>query len=482
MIAYNTFFFYNKYIYMSSSNTSSSFLFSLISSPFLTSSDYSFNELFSLKEYINENYNDTGILFLNDIDILSRLYHPHLLHSLFLFSPSSSPSFSNLSLLLPLSTNSLSSLFNDHTMSTSQKLPILFKIAHAIHFLHSHRFLFLNLSPSSVSFSSPSHPFLSNFHHSLYLSSFSPPFSLSSFSSFTHLPPELLSSSPSSPCFSSDSWSFGLLLFSFITNNNIYNSSLSPSSFLLSLSDLFSPSSLSSTLDSSLINVSPSLSPLVKNLLSSLLSFDPTQRLSFSQILTHDLFSSFSFSSIPSSLIPPFILSYHPDHRSIIKLIIYWCQSFFSSLSSELLFLSCDLFFRVSPFFSSSSSIFLMSLAVSCIWISLKFLYSSLSSSFSLSSFLPPFLSLHPSLSSSILLSTELDILYYLNGIININSLYLSCSNKLHLHLSLQHIILHSDSSFYLSVDFPSWSNILSLYPSPVSLPISISSLFSNST
>lgn len=109
--------------------------------------------IFALK-YVRktEGYQDVGLEELNEIDILSRVHHPHIIHATQILTRRNCQ-ISNLAIVLPLADDTLSgftAVSRIRNTTTEDKLPILYKLATALEFLHQANILYLDIKTTNV--------------------------------------------------------------------------------------------------------------------------------------------------------------------------------------------------------------------------------------------------------------------------------------------------------------------------------------------
>lgn len=108
------------------------------------------NDLYALKYLKDSKYNENGISNLQEIDILSRLEHPNLLHIKSILTKDSCD-IENIGLITDLALFDLNTFLNYNKILTiKDKLPILFSIANGLAYLHKFDILHLDIKPDNI--------------------------------------------------------------------------------------------------------------------------------------------------------------------------------------------------------------------------------------------------------------------------------------------------------------------------------------------
>src|SRR3989304_6822237 len=106
--------------------------------------------LYAFKYIIPDpSYNKFGLDSLNEIDILTRVNHPYIIHAASIIT-SQTCQIDGLAIILPLADRSLYDLIKDPVTTTDMKLPILYKLASALDFLHHNNILHLDIKAPNV--------------------------------------------------------------------------------------------------------------------------------------------------------------------------------------------------------------------------------------------------------------------------------------------------------------------------------------------
>ena len=76
---------------------------------------------------------------LNEIDILSRINHPYIIHTPGIITKHDFH-IDGIAIILPLADRTLFNIITDYNMTTEDKLPILYKLSTALAFLINQKF------------------------------------------------------------------------------------------------------------------------------------------------------------------------------------------------------------------------------------------------------------------------------------------------------------------------------------------------------
>lgn len=408
--------------------------------------------------------NDTyDIDNLAEIDVLSRIYHPHIIHVHKIITPLDC-NIDNIALILPLGERTLHDILSDPSSTTDVKLPILFKLASALDFMHKSGILHLDIKASNVILQDikSNNPKFIDFGIGMLVDDASigqesPYIHVT----FDHRAPEILNGSNiyNAPV---DVWAFGIMMLYILSSKEIYISqdlTLSPKDFYTIVVKTFTDKT---TISSLLTNVRPKYQALCIDLLSKILVIDPTKRLTARQICNHPVFDEFRTVVTGGIDIPPITTDYSKDHRDIIKLIIHWSMSYHNKDKVKLLFLAIDLFNRVGSFYKDKSPQERITISATCIWMASKLVSSKL---VHLDPFIREINIMAPHITSKQIYQAEFEIINHLNGVLNVLHLYNACDNLNDLKISFNNIVLDKDSTLYGRVDVPSWSKILKQLP-----------------
>lgn len=430
-------------------------------------------DLFAFKYMTSRmSYERYGLEGLNEIDILSRVNHPYVIHVATIITPHNCD-IDGLAIVLPLAERTLHALHRDNRATSDIKLPIFFKLATALDFLHSHNILHLDIKAQNVVLQdlNNNHPFFIDFGLSMVVDDTSKgrdDYRLRV--TMDHRPPELLVD-PKAPDLlgapylynaAVDVWSFGIMMLYMMGGTDIYNvdfKTITPETFKHVVIRTFNnPLVITALLESVRIEYRDDCI----DLLSRILRIDPKERLTTHQISQHPLFDKFR-KPVVGSLIEPHVgYDYAPDHRDILKLLINWGHKIYSNSRIELLFLAVDLYNRASSYYKERTPLARMSLAATTLWMAGKLLDNK----DPLDTFYLPFINeMVPSITAKDILSAEVEIVHLLGGVLNISRLYRECKTANDLIYSFQHVVLASDPTTYARVDIPAWLAVVQTLP-----------------
>lgn len=413
-------------------------------------------DLYAFKYILpDESYKITGLDSLNEIDIVSRVDHPYIIHAAKIIT-SHNCNIDGLAIVLPLADRTLFDIIADPRMTTEMKLPILYKLAMALDFLHRNHILHLDIKITNAVLQgiNDNHPYFIDFGLSMIVDDVvKGKYNTSTRVTFDHRAPEILSGGRTYNA-AVDVWAFGIMCLYVLSGRGIFNvnfSTITPELFHTIVVNMFFNPDI---FDAFFSGVREKYRAPLKDLFSGMLQVDPTRRITARQICDHTIFDEFR-QVVDGKLIEPYIpYDYAQDHRDILKLLIYWCTTLYSNSRAELLFLAVDLFNRVASFYKDRTPLDRMSLAATCIWVAAKLTDSKM---IPLDIYIPELVKMVPGITANHILQIEIEIIHLLNGILHISALYRSCTSANELILSFQHIILSKDPTIYARTDVPAW-------------------------
>lgn len=381
--------------------------------------------------YIYKSYSD--ILesdILHEIDITSRLHHPYIL---------SNSGFYSSFLLYPLSHYSLYDVVKKSDQPTIMKLPILHKIAQALSYLHDNNIIHRHIQIDQV-YILNNNPLLSIFP----LSS-SPP-------DITYFAPEILNTTNFS--FKTDVWSFGILMLYVLSEQGIFNCDISNKDLLRRQMEYLSYSFNSYRSDPQFVeNFLYTISPKYKEkcilLLSKIFSLNPSDRPTMKEIVSNPLFQGPPSDLIVSSVPPNLSLQCADDSRELLKVMLHLIKNLYPTESAELIFLSTDLFYRVSSFYITSSPDIRTFVMLSCLYLSSLYLNCKNTSS---DYIISEVRKLYPDISFTDVIKYSRELLEKLSGRININPIYSKCNGLRETKWFMLNLILSRNSSDYYNI------------------------------
>jgi len=414
-------------------------------------------DIFAFK-YIRsgEIYKSYGIDSLVEIDILSRIHHPNIIQSLKILT-STDHQIDGLALILPLADRTLYDCLTDPMMTTLNKIPILFKIAKSLEFLHKNNILHLDIKMSNVVLQG-NNPFLIDFGLSLIVDDAIIGRCLSNDRvTLDYRAPEILKGETIYNT-KVDIWSLGILMLYFLSGKIIYQvdmNTITNKELYNVIVKRFSNQDIYKEL---LINVNNEYRSICQDLLSKILQVDPTKRISIEEICNHKLFDNYRTIINGTTIDQRINYDYASDQRSLIKLLIQWTSDIFGNNPVEILFLAIDLFNRVSSYYKNEEEIKRIHVVASCIWMSAKITeYQYMKLPIYIEKLTP----LVKNIIDTIILQCEMEIISHLSGILYLSKLYKQARNTTDLKLSFDSIIMSQDSTLYARVDTERWENIL---------------------
>lgn len=420
-------------------------------------------DLFAFKYILPDvSYQTLGLDSLNEIDILSRVDHPYIIHAAKIIT-SHNCEIDGLAVVLPLADRTLFDIIRDPHVTTDDKLPILYRLATALDFLHLNNILHLDIKATNVVLQgiTENHPYLIDFGLSMIVDDVvKGKYDNSTRVTIDHRAPEILAGSRVYNA-AVDVWAFGIMMLYILSGQGIFNvnfATITPAELNATIINMFADPKI---FDGYLVGVRDTYRPLCKDLLSRILQINPAQRLTASQICNHPLFNQFKI-PVNGILIEPYIPhDYADDHRDILKILIHWATTIYHDSRAELLFLAVDLFNRTSSFYTKRTPLDRMSLAATCLWVAAKLTDSKM---VPLDVYIPSVTAIVKDITASEILKIEIEIIYLLNGILHVSKLYRSCTTAEELRLSLHHVILSRDTNTYAQTDIPAWLEVMKNY------------------
>lgn len=410
--------------------------------------------LFAFKYVLPDgDYLHRGLDSLNEIDILSRVHHPHIIHAVRVIT-SHNCQIDGTAIILPLADRTLFDIIRGQQyLVTEEKLPVLFKLATALEFLHRSRILHLDIKSTNAVLQGNT-PYLIDFGLSMVVDDVVVgKYDAGIKVTLDYRAPEILAGGRIYNA-AVDVWAFGIMMLYILSNTGIYNvdfSKISDQNLYEVVTARFSDPN---TLPTLLAGVRTKYQMQCFDLLSRILQINPTQRITAREICDHPLFDEFRQPIDGFLDLPPIAHDYAPDHRDILKLMIHWAQALYSSSRAELLFLAVDLFNRTSSFYKDRQPLDRMGLAATCLWVAAKLTDSPM---IPLNIYVPELLRMVPGITAAMILNDEIEIIHLLSGVLNVSQLYSASKTGDELKLSLNHIILSRDSTLYARTDILRW-------------------------
>lgn len=405
-------------------------------------------------------YEQVGLQSLNEIDILSRVHHPHIIHAAQILTAHNCQ-IDGLAVILPLADRTLFDIITNPTITTEYKLPILYKLASALEFMHRANILHLDIKSTNVVLQG-THPYFIDFGLSMVVPNvttgiYEPSLRVT----IDHRAPEIVAGGRVYNA-AVDVWAFGIMMLYVISSRNIFNLDFSQPVNATAFHELqLQLFSNPQTIPNLLVNVAPKYRALATDLLTRTLQIDPTKRLTAKQITEHPLFDSVRIpidGFLDNSPINP---DYPDDHREILKIMIHWIQSLYPKSSAQMLFLAVDLYARTSSAYKEATGIERMNLAATCLWMATKLTNAP---NIKLSDYVANLVKMVPGIDPKHILKMEIHIIHLLKGDLNVSQLYTACRTGDELRLSYENIILNKDSTLYARTDIPAWINVMQQY------------------
>lgn len=429
--------------------------------------------LFAFKYVLPDaKYETRGLDNLTEIDILSRVYHPHIIHASKIIN-SNNCEIIGLALVLPLADRTLYDVTYDRNLTTENKLPILYELSTALQFMHRSNILHLDIKSANVVIQGMKEniPYFIDFGLSMIVDDvITGKYSDQIRVTVDYRPPEILAGGR---IYNSavDTWSFGVMALYAIICREIFNvdfDTITDLEFRQVIIDMFSTPDAIMEL---LLGIRDEYYDLCVDFFTKILRINPDERLTAEQIRNHPLFDEFRGNKlIHGSLDVPLIsYDYADDHRDILKLIIHWAETLYPNSPIELLFLAIDLFNRVDSFYKDYEAIDRMTLSATCLWMASKLTNETL---IPLNIYVPKLVEMIEGITANNILQIEINIIYLLSGVLHVSELYKSCRNGDELKLTFDHVIMSRDSTLYARTDIPEW---VKLMRSIVTIPRSLS-------
>lgn len=409
----------------------------------------------------NDNLADDGIINLTEIDIFSRIVHPHLMHKSEIITKFKCPDVKGALVVMPLAERTLKDIAKDQMLTTDAKIPILYKLATAIEYLHRNKILHLDIKTINVVIkdSSKNIPFLTDFDSCLVVDNIVAG-KKDEFERVTRdfKPPEILNEGRVYNA-AVDVWSFGICMLYVINGDRkIYEGDVLKSTNAEIYKESIKIFANTDFLDNHLKNVRDEYKSLCKDLLSKILVIDSAKRLTMKEVCDHALFKKFVIENPGRVIRPPINSDFPNDHRTLIKLCVHVVKTLFPEDRVEILFLAMELFTRVSSFYKASKDSERMTVVITCAWMASKLTDSKY---YSCSRLVDEAKKIIPSANRDKILDKEIEIIHILDGILHNNSIYNVCNNVDELNHSFDLIMDKNDPTLYARIDLDKYRNYL---------------------
>lgn len=414
-------------------------------------------DLFAFKYILPDvSYKSYGLDSLNEIDILSRINHPYIIHAATIITAFNCK-IDGLAIILPLADRTLYDIIYDHTYTTENKLPILYKLATALEFMHRARILHLDIKSSNVVLQE-NVPYFIDFGLSMVVDDAATgKYDHSTRVTIDHRAPEILAGGRIYNA-AVDVWAFGIMMLYVISGRRIFDtnfSNITDGQFYNVVIDTFKTHDI---LEKLLVGVSLKYKALCIDFFTNVLQINPSDRLTAKEICDHPLFGEFKSQVDGTLIVPPINNNYTSDQRDILKLMIHWARILYKESRVEMLFLAVDLFNRIANFYKDRTALDRMSLSATCLWMAAKLTNEKL---IPINKYTEELIKMVPGITSDSILKDEIEIVHLSSGILNVSNLYASCANGDELKLSFNLIILDRDSTLYSLVDIEKWVEMM---------------------
>lgn len=414
-------------------------------------------DLYAFK-YVKDRTDDffLGIENLIELDILSRIVHPNIIHQIEIITDAECEKLDGIAIILPLADRTLADIKRE---TTDFKLPFLYKTAEALKFLHDNNILHLDIKDKNVVLQGKN-SLLIDFGLSLIVDNIiTGEFDSLQRVTIDHRPPELLSGSRIYNA-AIDVWSFGIMMLTVLSGlPSVYDvnwDTITDEQLVYHTIQIFSDPN---NLDHYLKPVREKYRQLCKNLLSKILVIDPTKRITMKEIVADPLFAVYRETNGGELIEPHIPYDYADDYRNILKLIVHWANEIYPNERAELLFLAIDLYSRLSSFFKNKQSHDRMILGSTCLFMASKMV--PINNLIYLDHYVPKINMMVSNITASNILDMEKEIIHLQNGILHINKLYQTAINANQLIQTFKFVIMSYDSTLYAKLDISAWLNIV---------------------
>ena len=408
-----------------------------------------------------------GITNLTEIDALSRLSHPNIIHADAILTPYTSQQ-SGVNIVLPVTYRTLHTLLSDHSLTTGDKLPYLHQIACALSYLHQQDILHLDVKALNISIvanGTDNNAVLCNMASCAH----SPFITDKVRVTLDHRAPELLGMGPYTYTKAVDVWSYGIMFIYMITGLPIYPvdfSTITIEEFHQVVTSMFNDNTVMEKL---LYGIDSMWQKQCIDLCQRMLAVDSTKRCSFDDIIRHELFTGLP---VPTGNIikSPYITEYSEYHRDIIKLMVNFCITIFEAEHVQGLLIVLDLYKRCSPYYKTKDAAASFILGITCIYLASKYCNYR---SYSIEEFIKLVETDGFKVNVENIISTEIAILHMTNGIIG-QSLFDICRSAGCITYLVDNVLVSRDNTLYSTIT----SDSLAEYDNGVSKHLTISKVY----
>ena len=374
-----------------------------------------------------------------EIDILSRLNHPNILHK---------DKIENNYIKLPISDRTLTSLINNNNILITEKIYIIYKLSKGLSYFHKHNILLSKINENCI--------VLNNINYECYEPLF-----------IDFSEAKLINDND----FLLDIYDFGLLALQILIGRNVQTEISEITDDKLVFKKILI-ASLSKLLENIPYQYYNNFVDFFQNIfLSNVNNID--------NICNHILFEKINFSTnedVNNRCEINGIIEFS-EHRNIIKLIIYWTQLILGEYDISLLFLIIDIFNKASINYikENDESLERMKLAISTIYIVIKLHNLQISKH----DIILKISDQLPNVIVSDIDEYSVKIVILLNGILCDTTIYDCCNSINQLITFFNEIILNNDPMVYFNTDIPELYSKNKELEQPNSKNISIEKFFS---
>lgn len=395
---------------------------------------------------------------LHEIDCLSRLNHPNILHMVELLT-STRCKIHHMVMVLPLAETNFFDYIKRPLIQTKTKIPIIYKICHAVYYLHLNGILHLDIKPENI-LMVDGEPKLSDFGYAEYFDPFGTPTKtqVRKITTFYRHPDYQWNNYNGMKYHPSDDvWALGVTIAEFLRGViGFYENSTAETLPLEQRNDT------KRNIQQVVATIDPAYRNGVNSLLNGMLDLEERRRFTMEEVLREKLFDGFR-SNIDSLLNHNGInyRGFNTRHKSILEYMIgvfYLTNARQRLNSAKLLFLSISLYKYSDPYFPDFDESYLMYLAYTCIYMAYKLIYEDIKP-IDLERYLQFFQG--KPIQVEVVDRLEDMIITYLNGVLYDDKLYQLCDNKAQLRFSFDHIIRNDDVTIYAKVDLARWKAMM---------------------
>jgi serine/threonine protein kinase len=418
-------------------------------------------DLFAFKYLVpDKTYQQSGLDSLNEIDVLSRVHHPYIIHAARVITAFNCD-IDGLAIILPLAERTLHDIMTDVAMTTERKLPLLYKLATALRFLHASHILHLDIKTTNVVLQGDT-PYLIDFGLSMIVDNVTVgKYDHNLRVTIDHRAPEIVNGGRIYNA-AVDIWAFGIMMMYTLTGRRIYNidfnTVVTPAQMSAAITDKFTNAQ---TIPTALAGIRDQYRGPAIDLLSRILQVDPTLRPTAREICDHPLFDDFRQEVNGTLDTPNIAYDYANDHREILKVMLNWARILYPQSRAELLFLAVDLFNRVDSFYKDREVADRDNLAAASLWVAAKLTDAPISP---LNVYVTEIVKLAPNVTATSILGNEIAIVHLLSGVLHVSKLYTECTTGDELKFSYNHIIIAKDPTLYARADVPAWIQAMHQY------------------